>query len=206
MRSFLDNENLGAMTIRCWPEMPNTFSQWPYLGVARLAEEGRAVAIEGDVDGALTAWIGEQLGMGRCYLSDWLEHDRETITIWHGGAAPMSLCSQPGKPGAPRIARHFNIKKPAVIEATIRENLPATLTRIWRCDGDYHLTAREGTTLKPRRHLMATDGLTRLNNQDPGEWFEELCHAGMPHHIALFHGHHEALLRRFARVMKMKFI
>jgi len=206
MRSFLDNENLGAMTIRCWPEMPNTFGQWPYLGVARLAEEGSAVAIEGDVDGALTAWIGEQLGMGRCYLSDWLEHDCETITTWHSGAAPMSLCSPPGEPGAPRIARHFNIKKPAVVEATIREDMPATLTRIWRCDGDYYLTAREGTTLKPRRHLMATDGLIRLNNQDPGEWFEELCHAGMPHHIALFQGHHEALLRRFARVMRMKFV
>ncbi len=206
MRSFLDNENLAAMTIRCWPEMPNTFGQWPYLGVARLVDEGRAVAIEGDVDGALTAWIGEQLGMGRCYLSDWLEHDRDTITTWHGGAAPMSLCSPPGEPGAPRIARHFNIKQPAVVEATIREKMPVTLTRIWRCDGNYFLTAREGETVKPRRHLMATDGLTRLNNQDPGEWFEELCHAGMPHHIALFQGHHEAFLRRFARVMRMKFV
>jgi L-fucose isomerase-like protein len=206
MRSFLDNENLAAMTIRCWPEMPNTFGQWPYLGVARLADEGRAVAIEGDVDGALTAWIGEQLGMGRCYLSDWLEHDEHTITTWHGGAAPMSLCAPPGEPGAPRIARHFNIKKPAVVEATIREKMPVTLTRIWRCDGEYFLTAREGETMKPRRHLLATDSLTRLASQHPAEWFEELCHAGMPHHIALFSGHHEALLRRFARVLRMKFV
>lgn len=206
MRSFLDNENLGAMTIRCWPEMPNTFGQWPYLGVARLVDEGCAVAIEGDVDGALTAWIGEQLGMGRCYLSDWLEHDAETITTWHGGAAPMSLCEPPGEPGSPRIARHFNIKKPAVVEATLRANMPVTVARIWRCDGNYFLTAREGSTMKPRRHLMATNSLTRLAGHDPGEWFEELCHAGMPHHIAMFQGHHEALLRRFARVLRMKFI
>ena len=70
MRSFLDNEGLDAMTVRCWPEMPNTFGQWPYLGIARLVEEGRAVGCEGDADGAMTAWIGESLGLGRCYLSD----------------------------------------------------------------------------------------------------------------------------------------
>ena len=101
MRSFLDNEALDAMTIRCWPELPNTFGQWPYLGIARLTDEGRAVACEGDADGALSAWIGESLGMGRCYLTDWLEHDQETITLWHGGAAPMALCAARGRAGRP---------------------------------------------------------------------------------------------------------
>jgi L-fucose isomerase-like protein len=67
MRHFLECESLDALAIRCWPEMPNTFGQWPYLGLARLADEGLAVACEGDVDGALAAWIGESLGMGRCY-------------------------------------------------------------------------------------------------------------------------------------------
>jgi L-fucose isomerase-like protein len=205
MRSFIDNENLDAITIRCWPEMANTFGQWPYLGVARLTEEGRAVAVEGDADGALSAWLVEDLGLGRCYLSDWLEHDRETITLWHGGAAPMSLCEPAGQPGAPQIARHFNIKKPAVVEATLRADMPITVFRLWRLDGKYFLTAREGQSIKPKRHLMATNGLARMNN-DPGEWFEELCHQGMPHHVAVVQGHHAALLRRFARTMGMTWI
>lgn len=206
MRAFMETENLDALTIREWPEMPNVFGQWPYLGVARLAEEGRAVGIEGDADGALTAWIGENLGLGRCYLTDWLEHDAETITTWHGGAAPFSLCEPVGTPGGPRIARHFNIKKPAVVEATIKAGMPATLTRLWRCDGRYFLTAREGETMRPRRHLMMTNGLVRLNRQNPAGWFEELCHLGMPHHVALFGGHHEALWRRFARAIGAQFV
>jgi L-fucose isomerase-like protein len=206
MRSFLDNEALDAMTIRCWPELPNTFGQWPYLGIARLVDEGRAVACEGDADGALSAWIGESLGMGRCYLTDWLEHDEETITLWHGGAAPMGLCAPVGEPGGPQIARHFNIKKPAVVEATLRENMPITLLRFWRCDGSYYLTAREGQTIKPKRHLMGTNGLARLDKQDPREWFEELCHAGMPHHLVVFEGHSANMLRRLARALGMRFI
>lgn len=203
MKSFFDNENLDALTIREWPEMPNVFGQWPYFGVARLADEGRAIGIEGDADGALCAWMVESLGLGRCYLSDWLEHDAQTITLWHGGAAPMSMCEPVGKPGGPRIARHFNIKKPAVVEATIRADMPITVYRFWRCDGKYFLTAREGETIKPKRHLMATNALAKMNC-DPREWFEDLCHAGMPHHVAVVQGHHAALLKRLARVMNLQ--
>jgi len=206
MRSFLDTEGLDAMTIRCWPELPNTFGQWPYLGIARLVDEGRAVACEGDADGALSAWIGESLGLGRCYLTDWLEHDRETITLWHGGAAPMALCPPAGEPGGPQIARHFNIKKPAVVEATLREDMPITIMRFWRCDGSYYLTAREGRTIKPRRHLMGTNGLARLDKQDPREWFDELCHEGMPHHVVVFEGHSADMLRRLARALGIRFV
>jgi L-arabinose isomerase len=205
MRAFIDNENLDALTIREWPEMPNTFGQWPYLGVARLTEEGYAVGIEGDADGALSAWIAERLGLGRCYLSDWLEHDRHTITLWHGGAAPFSLCEPIGSPGGPRIAKHFNIRKPAVVEATIRANMPVTIYRFWRCDGKYFLTAREGQTIQPRRHLMMTDARATMNS-DPSEWFEELCHAGMPHHVAVVQGHHAGFLKRMARVMQIDFV
>ena len=203
MKAFFETENLDALTIREWPEMPNVFGQWPYFGVARLADEGRAIGIEGDADGALCAWLVESLGLGRCYLSDWLEHDEKTITLWHGGAAPMSMCEPVGKPGGPCMAKHFNIKKPAVMEATIRAGMPITVYRFWRCDGKYLLTAREGQTIKPKRHLMATNALATMNC-DPREWFEEFCHAGMPHHVAVVEGHHAVFLKRLARALGME--
>jgi len=205
IKSFFETENLGALTIREWPEMPNVFGQWPYLAVARLADEGRAIGIEGDADGALGAWLVESLGLGRCYLSDWLEHDGQTITLWHGGAAPMSLCEPVGQPGGPHIARHFNIKKPAVLEATLRAGMPVTVFRFWRCEGKYFLTARQGGTLRPKRHLMATNGLAKMDC-DPRAWFDEICHAGMPHHVAVVQGHHAALLQRLARALNMQVI
>jgi len=92
-----------------------------------------------------------------------------------------------------------------VLEATIRADLPVTVYRFWRCDGKYLLTAREGETMAPRRHLMATNALAKMKN-DPREWFEELCHAGMPHHVAVVQGHHAALLKRLARVMDIQFV
>ena len=117
----------------------------------------------------------------------------------------MSLCEPVGTPGGPTIARHFNIKKPAVVEATLRADMPVTLFRFWRLEGKYFLTAREGETLRPKRHLMATNGLARMR-EEPREWFEELCHQGMPHHIAVVRGHHSGLLKRFGRALNMQFV
>ena len=52
---------------------------------------GFPLACEGDVDGALGCLIGKLTGCGTIYLSDWLEHDRSTITLWHGGMAPTQV-------------------------------------------------------------------------------------------------------------------
>ena len=34
--------------------------------------------------------------------------------------------------------------------------------------------------------------------QDPREWFDNLCHLGMPHHVAVFEGHSIDVLKRGA--------
>ncbi len=199
MRHFFDSETLDALAVRCWPEMPNTYGQWPYLGMARLAEQGRAIACEGDADGAIGAFIGERLGMGRCYLSDWLEHDETSITLWHVGAMPFSLSPEEGQPGSPKLAKHFNNQKPVVIESELRPEMPLTLFRLWRCDNAYHLAACDAASETPRP-LMCSNGRARLLDRAPGEWFESLCHAGMPHHLNVFKGHHTQTLKRFAQV------
>ena len=199
MRHFFDEENLDALGVRCWPEIPNTFGQWPYLGIARLPDEGRAIACEGDADGAIGALIGETFGMGRCYLSDWLEHDEETITLWHVGAMPPSLSPPAGESGAPKIAKHFNVNKPTVLESELKVGIPLTLFRLWRCDGEYRLTACDAESVKARP-LMCSNGRARLLNRKPNDWFEDMCRAGMPHHLNVFQGNHAAKLIRFAAI------
>jgi len=78
--------------------------------------------------------------------------------------------------------------------------------RFWRLEGSYYLTAREGQMIRPRRHLMGTNALARLDRQDPREWFEELCNQGMPHHMAVFEGQHALMLQRLARILNIHFI
>ena len=182
---------------------------WALAGTITGTCIGTGVIIEGSALAYLHGWDGCTypigFGLDRCYLSDWLEHDAETITLWHVGAAPVSLCEPVGQPGGPRIARHFNIKKPAVIEATLCAGMSITIFRFWRLAGKYFLTAREGDTVKPKRHLMATNGLANMKD-DPRIWFEDMCHAGMPHHVGVIQGHHALLLKRMARLLKIEFV
>jgi len=150
--------------------------------------------------------MGACLGMGPCYLSDWLEHDAETITLWHGGVMPVSLSPAQGEPGAPQLALHFNFPNPMVIESTLKPRMPLTICRLWRLEGKYRLTACDADAIPPRRHLMGSNGLARLVDRDPREWFETLCHEGMPHHVAVFEGQHAELLKRFARMMQIDWV
>lgn len=203
MRHFMDEEGCEALAVRCWPEMPRVCGQWPYLGMVRLAEEGRAIACEGDGDGALNALICEQLGIGPCYLSDWLEHDQDTITLWHAGLAPFSLSCPRGEAGGPQIARHFNFPNPAVVDSVLAPEMNVTCCRLWRLGEQYHLTAFEGRTEIPKRQYLGTHGVVRLTDPSgpgPERMLRHLCDAGMPHHMTMVEGHHAALLRSFARM------
>ena len=198
-KKIMADEHLDALAVRCWPELPDITGQWPYVAISRMISERIAITQEGDVDGAVVILAAGTLGMGAVYMSDWLEHDESSITIWHTGAVPMELCEPIGSERGPRVAKHFNIRKPAVIEATLQTGLPITVFRLWSCDNQYRLTALEGRTISPKRQLLGNNGVAEIAGVNVMEWFDELIHQGLPHHVMIARGHHQGRLRRFAR-------
>ncbi len=202
LRALLTEEHLDGLALRCWPELPNRFGQWPYLAMTRLADEGQVVALEGDVDGAVSCLIGRLLGAGVGSISDWLEHDEHTITLWHPGHAPRAMC----EPGTLRLGRHFNDDKPMVVNGTLKINQPVTLFRLWPCNGMYRMTAWNGRTIAPQRNLLGTHGLVAVEDRNVHQCFDTLCHAGMPHHVTLMLGHHTDTLKRLARHLGLAWI
>jgi L-fucose isomerase-like protein len=195
MRDLIDEEELTALAIQCWPEFGNMLGQWPYLALTRLNADGIVASMEGDVDGAITCLIGKSLRAGAGFITDWLEHDRDTIHFWHPGVAPLEMCDKP------TLAKHFNIAKPMVVDGPLKTDLPVTIARLWRCDGKYHLTAFEGRTIKPRRSVTGNAALVKTDIDVPA-WFDAALHAGLPHHVVAFAGHHADSFRRVARVLK----
>ena len=203
IRDLLADEHLDAVAIQEWPEMPNVLGQWPYLALARLGDEGHVVALEGDADGAVTSLAGSAVGAGIGYLTDWLEHDDRTIHFWHPGMAPLSWMD------GPALGRHFNIDKPLVVDAPLHANEPVTIARLWRCDGRYLGMAFEGKTVQNPRKLTGNTALVEITPapvraRDVRATFDDLLHAGMPHHVALFRGHHRERLRRLARMLRIE--
>jgi L-fucose isomerase-like protein len=212
MLELIEEEKLDALALQCWPELPNMLGQWPYLAVSRLGTEGRAVSIEGDVDGCIGSLMGSLLGSGPGFLTDWLEHDRNTIFFWHPGMAPMNLCNPISSQGGAALAQHFNVVKPLVVDGQICLDQPVTISRLWRCDGRYHMTAFEGRTIPSRRNVTGNSALVELAASDVTaegtvpERFDRLVHAGMPHHVLLSFGRHVEALRKLARALRLEWV
>lgn len=198
LKKIAKQERLDALAVRCWPELPNLRGQWPYFAMVRLTSEGFPAAMEGDVDGALSCLLGERLGFGNGYLTDWLEHEGSRMTLWHPGNAPFDLCEAIGEPHGPRLARHFNIRKPMVVAARLKAPRPITLFRLWRCDDRYHVAAFDANTVLPDRELQGSHGVADLPGADFHALFKRLCREGMPHHLTVFAGHQATKLRHFA--------
>ena len=211
MKELIEEESLHAISIQCWPELPNMIGQWPYLAVARLTTEGFPVSIEGDVDGAIGSLMNCNLGTGPGFLTDWLEHDRNSIFFWHPGMAPMDMCNPVGSQGGPTLTKHFNIVKPMVVDAQIRIDEAVTVSRLWRCDNCYHLTAFDARTVAPRRKVTGNFVLVELAEADVASGgdvparFDRLVHAGMPHHVILSFGENTETLRKLARTLRVEF-
>lgn len=199
-RELFSEQRLDLLAFRCWPDLPSEVGHWPYLALALMVSQGYPIAMEGDVDGALCARLAESAGIGPVYLSDWLEHDRGSVAIWHTGAAPFQLTEAPGAVGGPQLSVQFNNKKPTVVDGSIRAGMDATLFRLWRFQGAYFFTVIEGRTEPPDRDRMATNGRFVTDAVDVRAWFEERLQAGMPHHVCVVEGRHAELLSRVARL------
>jgi L-fucose isomerase-like protein len=204
IREVMAEFSLNAMAVQCWPELPNTVGHWPYLAVSRLSSEGEAISIEGDVDGAIGALLGLQLGAGTGFLTDWLEHDDTTIQFWHPGMAPLDMCNEPGCDEGPSIGDHFNNIRPMVVDGPIRTGGPVTVARIWRCGGRYHITAFDGHAIQPRRKLTGNTLLVEFREGGVAERFQRLAQEGMPHHVTVYFGAHAETFRRLARMLGLE--
>lgn len=202
---LISASGLSAIAVRCWPELPDVMGQWPYLAFTRLASAHHAAALEGDADGALCSLISELIGAGPSFITDWLAHDEHLISAWHPGMAPFQLCPAVGAPGGPRLSRHFNNRKPLCVDAELRAGMDVTLFRLWSCDGRYNLTAVEARTEKLSQTLVGNSVGLRLERSVP-RWFDDLCHAGMPHHLSIAEGKYADRLRRFARLFNISFL
>lgn len=202
MIDLIKEMSLDALALQCWPELPNVLGHWPYFAVSRLTTAGNAVSIEGDVDGAISSLISCLLGFGPGFLTDWLEHDATTIFFWHPGMAPLDMCNAIGSEGGPTLAEHFNGPRPLVVDGSLLENRPVTVSRLWRCDNRYHMTAFEGRAIPPRRIVSGNSLLVEVDGDATiPERFDRLIHDGMPHHVLLHYGNHAETFRRFARLL-----
>ncbi|PKL23397.1 MAG: fucose isomerase [Spirochaetae bacterium HGW-Spirochaetae-3] len=91
--SFCARNALDALAIRCWPEYARDFGISPCAAMSLLQSEGRLLACEGDVEGAISMLLHKAIGAETPYLFDFSQFDFEEnfALFWHCGVAPCNL-------------------------------------------------------------------------------------------------------------------
>jgi len=91
--SFCQANGLDALAIRCWPEFARDSGVAPCAAMSLLQSEGRILACEGDVEGALSMIAHRALGAETPFLFDFSQVDLAAnhALFWHCGVAPCNL-------------------------------------------------------------------------------------------------------------------
>jgi len=100
VREMMDKYMLGAVTLRCWPEViaDEMFGITLCSTIGHLNNHGTLAVCEGDVYAAVMLTALRELSGKDVFFCDLIKLDGDYGVAWHCGAAPCSLCKEGFKP------------------------------------------------------------------------------------------------------------
>lgn len=191
VRKMMDKYMLGAVTLRCWPEViaDEMFGITLCSTVGHLNNHGTLAVCEGDVyAGVMLTALREMTGQN-VFFCDIIKLDGDFGVAWHCGAAPCALCKPGFKPeirrsstvgggGVKGCVCEFPLKPGRVTFARLGENRDGSNFRLLIATGeglDTDLNVR-GNPLR----VKFDAGCDALRN--------ELLNNGWEHHFAMAYG------------------
>ena len=181
LRQLMDEQSYTYGVIKCWPEMGN-LKAVPCAVLGRLADEGYAIACEGDVDVSLSMAVQCALTGKPNFITDLIDINEEGnyLTFWHCGNAAPSLHSSGCRT---MLCDHPLYNKGSAFRAVLREG-PVTISRFCNIGGKYKLFLTGGTAIKTD---MYTPGcMVNVAVQPPVRSIvDSIMREGVAHHYSI---------------------
>jgi L-fucose isomerase-like protein len=184
---WIADNDLDAISMRCWPEFPTELGACPCGAMGRTATSGTPAACERDVYGAATMLILEALGSGTNYLVDTVDlvEEEGLIRIWHCGSASTELAADPEnatqwihcnrKLG---VAGNFALKPgPVVLVRLDSDSDPANTSKL-------RLVMTSGESLATPNRFQGNTATVRTN-APARQLINGLISNGYPHHTVV---------------------
>lgn len=181
LTNVLSENNVRLAAIKDWPEFYDDQAAggfWPVLGWVQ--DDDVVLAVEGDVNGAVTMAIEHELTGGVPFLADisaWDDAD-STLTLWHYG-------------GSPRLARDpAEIRYGAEgheVQFTLKPGR-ATLVRLGLHCGQFRLLTIAVEIVDEPVTLRRAAAKARTVNTAAGEIVRQMLGEGWEHHVCLIYG------------------
>jgi L-fucose isomerase-like protein len=184
---FVKDNNIGALSSRCWPDFFTAFGTPVCAVLAMLNDLGVAASCEADTYGALSMYIGAQLTGSPVFFGDpvSLDEKENTITFWHCGTAACSLARE--DTGA-EIGVHCNRKIGPTMEFGCKPSKQVTVFRIGKsAEGKFRVFVCKGEALDKPKQFNGTSVVVKTQN-DAENIVVSSVKAGFEPHFAVAYG------------------
>ena len=197
MRAFLDAGGISALAIRCWPEFASSYGIAPCAAMSLLQSEGRILACEGDIDGALSMLAHRAAGAQTPFLADLsqVNMDENFALLWHCGAAPCGLwdgiCVRSLDTyfaGGKGVTADF-VMKPGVV----------SIMRLDSVGGRYRVFQQNALGIQMEKELRGTY-LKAVFEEPVKSVFNRIIFNGIAHHASVSYGDFRRPVEIFARI------
>lgn len=186
-KEYVDENNIGALASRCWPDFFTAFGTPVCLVLAMLNDLDVAASCEADTYGALSMYLGMQLTGMPTFFGDPVSMDEKenTVTFWHCGTAACSLAR---KDTGAKIDVHCNRKIGPTLDFGCKEAEHVTIFRIGKKpDGSFRFLLAEGKALDRPKQFNGTS-LVVETKTNAKEFVYSSVEAGYEPHFVVAYG------------------
>jgi L-arabinose isomerase len=212
LERIVRKKNIDALAIDFSGGMIPLVGAMPCVGMARLSDQGIAVATEGDLAVAVAGLISMDITDKQFHFWEHLgfDEDKNWILGGHeGGSAGFNLAKKgtrpklgsnqyinwDGIPGAP----HFG-----VVPEFITDPGPVTLATFFRGPKAYEMRIACGESVDIDTLPIHYEHTVFMPRVSLNEYFKSIAEVGVCHHFALTHADIEGELRKVAEILNMQ--
>jgi len=185
MDAFFTKNNLTALAVRCWPEFAAEFGISPCAAMSLLQSEGKILACEGDVEGALSMIGHQAVGAETPFLFDFsqVNFEKNFALFWHCGVAPCNLwdgqCQR-------SLDTYFAGGKGVTADFVLKEG-PVSVFRLDSAGMEHRVFLQQARAIAMDKELKGTY-LKAVFDRPVREVLNTVIENGIAHHASVVYG------------------
>lgn len=185
-QEFIDENNVGALASRCWPDFFTGFGA-PVCAVLSMLNDNNIVAsCETDIGGSISMFIGSQLTGKATYFGDPVAVDEtcDSIVYWHCGAGASSLAN---KSCGAKLGVHPNRKIGPVMDFGLQPG-KVTVLRLGKDQKGYRMFMYKGEALDEPQKFYGTSVTVKVDGGNAAKRVKEFVKDGWEPHFVVAYG------------------
>lgn len=185
-REFVDENGIGALASRCWPDFFTEFGTPVCMVLSILNDLGIPSACEVDAYGALSMYAGFDLTGMPSFFGDPVSMDdqKNTVTFWHCG---MAACSLARDDHGALVGEHCNRHIGPTLEFGCKPADHVTIFRIGKDpEGGFRFLIASGKALDVPKQFYGTSVVVQTET-DARSFVEQTVREGWePHYCVIY--------------------